>query len=71
MSTVQPSIDATVDVLATSPASASLRRDTLRNVLRQRSAVIGMIILAGLILMAIFAPVIAPYDPIASMLASG
>ena len=71
MSTVQPSIDATVDVLATSPASASLRRDTLRNVLRQRSAVIGMIILAGLILMAIFAPVIAPYDPIASMLSSG
>lgn len=35
----------------------------LRRILRQRSAIIGGIILALLILVAIFAPLIAPYDP--------
>jgi ABC-type dipeptide/oligopeptide/nickel transport system permease subunit len=48
-----------------------LRRDTLRNVLRQRSAVAGLIILGTLVLVAIFAPVIAPHDPLLSMLDSG
>ncbi len=42
----------------------SLWRLMLRRVLRQRSAIIGMIILSILILIAIFASVIAPYDPI-------
>ncbi|MEI7989458.1 MAG: ABC transporter permease [Chloroflexota bacterium] len=41
----------------------SLWRLTLRRILRQRSAVIGLSILAFLILVAIFAPLIAPYDP--------
>jgi ABC-type dipeptide/oligopeptide/nickel transport system permease subunit len=41
----------------------SLWRLTLRRIMRQRSAVIGSIILLLLILVAIFAPVIAPYDP--------
>lgn len=41
----------------------SLWRLTLRRILRQRSAVVGSIILLILILIAIFAPVIAPYDP--------
>ncbi len=50
---------------------ASLRRDTMRNVLRQRSAVIGLVMLTGLILMAMFAPLIAPYDPNSSMLVLG
>lgn len=36
----------------------------LRRLFRQRSAIIGMIILGALTLVAIFAPVIAPYDPI-------
>lgn len=41
----------------------SLWRLTLRRLFRQRSAIVGMIILTILILVAIFAPVIAPYDP--------
>lgn len=41
----------------------SLWRLTLRRIFRQRSAIVGMIILGILIVVAIFAPVIAPYDP--------
>jgi ABC-type dipeptide/oligopeptide/nickel transport system permease subunit len=41
----------------------SLWRLTLRRLFRQRSALVGMSILAVLIIMAILAPVIAPYDP--------
>ena len=40
-----------------------LLRDTLRNVLRQRSAIVGLTALTFLVLVAIFAPVIAPFDP--------
>ncbi len=46
----------------------SLWRLTLRRIFRQRNAVIGMIILLFLVLVAIFAPVIAPYDPIKSLI---
>ncbi len=53
------------------PVAGSLRRDTLRNVLRQRSAVVGLAILISLVFIALFAPVIAPYDPITSMLSLG
>ncbi len=42
---------------------ASLWRDTLRVILRQRSAVVGLVLLAILVFAAIFADVIAPYDP--------
>ena len=54
------------DVLADPLASArpsSLWRDTLRNILRQRSAIFGVTVLVFLILVAIFAPVIATHDP--------
>lgn len=47
---------------------ASLWRDTLAGVLRQRSAVIGIIILAIFLFVAVFADQIAPYDPRTSML---
>jgi peptide/nickel transport system permease protein len=47
--------------------SSSLRKDTLRNILRQRSAIVGLIILAILFLTAIFAPLIATHDPIVSL----
>jgi ABC-type dipeptide/oligopeptide/nickel transport system permease subunit len=50
---------------------ASLRRDTLRNIVRQRSAQIGLTILTVLFLIAIFAPLIAPFDPVLSMLDVG
>jgi peptide/nickel transport system permease protein len=41
----------------------SLWRDTLRNILRQRSAIVGLAFLAFLVLVALFAPVIATQDP--------
>jgi peptide/nickel transport system permease protein len=52
--------------LATEPIGrtrpANLWRDTIRNVLRQRSAIVGLVILAILIGGAIFAPILAPFD---------
>lgn len=48
--------------------SSSLWRDTYRHILRQRSAVIGIVIIALLILCAIFAPAIANYDPLLPMI---
>jgi peptide/nickel transport system permease protein len=47
---------------------ASLWRDTLASVLRQRSAVVGLVLLVTLVLMAIFAPLVATHDPNASLL---
>jgi len=44
-------------------AASSPLRDTLRNILRQRSAVIGLAILAMLLLVAIFADIVAPFRP--------
>ena len=41
----------------------SLWRLTLRRIFRQRSANVGMVIFLILLIVAIFAPVIAPYDP--------
>jgi peptide/nickel transport system permease protein len=38
-------------------------RDALRALLRTKSAILGMVILFVLVLVAIFAPLIAPYDP--------
>jgi ABC-type dipeptide/oligopeptide/nickel transport system permease subunit len=47
---------------------ASLWRDTGASILRQRSAVLGLILLIALVLMAVFAPVIATHDPNKSLL---
>ncbi len=44
--------------------SNSLFRVTLRSIVRQRSAIIGGTILVFLVLVAVFAPLIAPFDPI-------
>jgi peptide/nickel transport system permease protein len=57
---------AEAEVLPSKPAS--LRRDTARNVLRQRTAVIGLIILGFLVLVALTADFVAPYPPNVSML---
>jgi len=43
-------------------------KSTLRTLFRNRSAVMGMSIIATLILIAIFAPVIATHDPLLSMI---
>jgi len=48
--------------------SNSLWRLTLRRLLRQRSAVVGLIILGVLVFLAIFAPIIAPYEPNQSLI---
>ncbi len=42
---------------------SSLYKDAIRHLLQKRSAVIGMLLLLLLVLVAIFAPVIAPYEP--------
>ena len=44
-------------------ARARPTQDALRALFRTKSAIVGMVILVVLILVAIFAPVIAPYDP--------
>ena len=56
---------------ATGPASLSITRppeslwrQAIRAFFRQRSAVIGLTIIVALVLIALFAPLIAPYDPI-------
>lgn len=56
-----------VDTIATT-RPASLWRDTLASVLRQRSAVVGLVILTFLVLVAILAPIIATHDPARSLL---
>jgi peptide/nickel transport system permease protein len=43
--------------------SRGLWGDALRDLLRKRSAVVGLVLLALLVLTAVFAPLIAPYDP--------
>jgi ABC-type dipeptide/oligopeptide/nickel transport system permease subunit len=45
------------------PAVRTPLQETLRRLRRHRSAQIGFVILSFLILVAIFAPVLAPYDP--------
>ena len=52
----------------TAGRSANLWRDTAGSVLRQRSSVVGLIILTFLVLVAIFAPLIATHDPYQSLL---
>ncbi len=52
------------EVSAAEIRPASLWRLTWRRLLRQRSAQVGGLILLLLVLTAIFAPVIAPYDPL-------
>ncbi len=45
------------------PRGSSLWVDVLRNLVHRRSAIVGMAILTVLVLIAIFAPVIATHDP--------
>jgi peptide/nickel transport system permease protein len=67
---VEPVRDLALDQMA-QVKPVSLWRDTIKNILRQRSAVVGLIILISLVLMALFAPIISPYDPVTSMLDLG
>ena len=47
---------------------SSLWHDAVRHLFRQRSAILGMVILGAMLLLAIFAPLIATHDPTISML---
>lgn len=66
--TVETKSVSKLDAEGLSLDSVSMWRMTWRRLFRRRSAVAGMIILGTLILIAIAAPVIAPYDPTISML---
>jgi peptide/nickel transport system permease protein len=53
------------------PAGRGVVGDAVSNLLRNRSARVGLTILGALALMAILAPVIAPYDPVRSLIGVG
>jgi peptide/nickel transport system permease protein len=58
-----PSGPVSPDTTIARARGTSLWRDTLGNVLRQRSAVVGLTILTLLLVMAVFAPLIATHNP--------
>jgi peptide/nickel transport system permease protein len=53
------------------PAGRGVVGDAAANLLRNRSARVGLTILGALALMALLAPVIAPYDPVDSLIGVG
>ncbi len=71
MSTTADRLPEAAEAERLSAATPGLWRDTLRSLLRQRSAVVGLSLLTFLFLVAIFADVIATHDPIQSMLELG
>lgn len=48
-----------------------LWRDAMRETLRKKSAIIGLVILGFLVILAVFAPLIAPYGPTQDFLSEG
>jgi peptide/nickel transport system permease protein len=60
--------DATIDAFSAAAHDEleSPARRTLRRLLKRKGAVVGMVVLAVFILLALFAPLIVPYDPIAT-----
>lgn len=56
-------LDSASSVPADVQAPSNLWRDALRHLLEKRSAVVGLVVLGSLVLIAIFAPVIATNDP--------
>jgi ABC-type dipeptide/oligopeptide/nickel transport system permease subunit len=63
MSKSKPDI-VTIDAQTVTSTPTSLWQVAFRRIFRRRSSIIGMTMLAALILVAIFADFIAPYDPI-------
>src|SRR6185369_3562046 len=58
-------------VLGTLPAAVSEElesptRRALRRLFKRKGAVVGLVVIAAFILLALFAPLIVPYDPIAT-----
>jgi peptide/nickel transport system permease protein len=61
--------EAVFDALAAAPAydaEESPARRALRRLVRRRGAVAGLVVIAVFILLALLAPLVAPYDPIAT-----
>ena len=56
-------IPAEAQLTLRTPKPRSLWQNALRYLFHQRLAVVGMVILAILIFVAVFAPLLAPYDP--------
>lgn len=54
--------------LSLAPKPRSLWQNALRYLFRQRSAVVGMIILGALILLALLAPLLATHDPVQTLI---
>lgn len=67
----EPAIKASASAQTSGSARAAKARETLRNVLAQRSARVGIVLLAILIFSAVFAPFIAPYDPLDNLNGAG
>lgn len=59
---------ATLDPEAIVSKSTGMWQLTIRRLFRRRSAMAGLVILGILVLIAVFAPALAPYDPTMSML---
>jgi peptide/nickel transport system permease protein len=61
--------DATIDTFGAAAVHDELEspaRRALRRLLKRKGAVVGMVVLSAFILLALFAPLIVPYDPIAT-----
>jgi peptide/nickel transport system permease protein len=59
------------EVAAPARRSRGLWGDAVRELVRKRSAVVGLVLLALLVLIAVFAPLLAPYDPNEVLLGEG
>ncbi len=62
MTDIEPKPSAESDAIITRPPR-SPGKDALRALVRTKSAILGMVLLLILVLTAVFAPMIAPYDP--------
>ncbi|MBI2332936.1 MAG: ABC transporter permease [Chloroflexi bacterium] len=66
--TAESTTIATLDPEAIASKSTGMWQLTLRRLIRRRSAMAGLAILSILVLIAVFAPALSPYDPTISML---
>ncbi len=68
---VSPTPPTLAPVGATAERERGLWRDALRETLRKPSAIVGLVLLSFLVVLAVFAPLIAPYSPTEDFLDEG